>query len=191
MHDPQGAHCLNDQEVEFISVRATAGPGDRFQPVDSIALGILLDKRFVARLLDPLRDFIERIVPGDVCPVRSAGPAYLRFQQPAIVKDILLERSTLGTQRPAVSWMVGIAFDVDHLRRNVLRPVPDRVDDRPATHGAIRTRRPRFISAGDFEYSELCVSGLEVEPENSGCRSAYRSEFQKVSAGSLHGTPLV
>jgi hypothetical protein len=42
---------------------------------------------------------------------------------------------------------------------------------------------------GDFEDSELRVSGLEIEPKYSGGRPANGGELQKVSAGSLHRTP--
>src|SRR3984957_16087708 len=189
MHDPQGAHGLHHQKIELIRVRAAASPRNRFQPVDGILLGVFFDKRLVPRVLDLMRDFIELLIPRDIFPIRPARPAHLRFQQPAIIQDILLKRSPLGTQRPAVSRMVGIAFDVDHLRGDILGPIPDRVDDRPATYRAIRTRRPRLISSSDFKDSELRVGRLEVEAENSGGCPADGGELQKVSSGSLHGTP--
>src|SRR5580693_9040778 len=84
--------------------------------------------------------------------------------------------------------MVRVALHVQHLRRNILRPVSDRINNRPAAHRAIRTRRPRLVRSRNFKYSELGKSGLQIEPENSGSRSADGSELQKVSAGSLHGT---
>jgi hypothetical protein len=190
MHDPQGAHCFNNKKIELICVRAAPGPGDRFQPIDRIFLSIFFDKRLVPRVLDLMRDFIERLIPRNVLPIRSARPPHLRLQQPAIIEDVLLERRSLRTQCAAVGRVVGVAFDVHYLRRNVLRLVSDGIDDRAATHRTIRTRRPRLTGSGDFEDSELRVSGLEIEPKYSGSRAANGSELQKVSAGSLHRTPL-
>src|ERR1700676_5826325 len=189
MHDPQGAHGLDDEKIELIRVCATAGPGNRFHPVDGIPFSIFFDEGLVASVLDPLRDFIECIIPRNILPICSARPAHLRLQEPAIIEDILFERGALGTRRPSVGRVVRIAFHVNHLRGDVLRPVSDGVDDRPATYCTVRTCRPRFTGPRDFEDSEWSVGGLEIEPENSGCRSAYRGELQKVSAGSLHGTP--
>jgi hypothetical protein len=189
MHDPQGAHRFNDQIIELIRVRATADPRDRFRPVNRDSLGVLLDEAVVPRFLDFLRDFRERLVPRNILPLRAPRPPNLRLQQPAIIEDVLFERCALGAQRPPVGGVVGITFDVHHLRRNVLRLVSDGIDDRAATHCAVRTSRPSFTGAGDFQDSELCVSGLEIETENCGGDSAYRGELQKVSAGSLHRTP--
>ena len=59
------------------------------------------------------------------------GPPHLRLQQPPIVQDVLLERRALGAERAAIDGMVGIAFDVHHLRGHVLRLVAERVDDTP------------------------------------------------------------
>ena len=47
----------------------------------------------------------------------GAGTADLRLQQAAVVQDVLIERRALGTQRAAIDGMIGIAFDVHHLRR--------------------------------------------------------------------------
>lgn len=190
MHDPQGAHRFNDQIIELIRVRATADPRYRFRTVNRNSFGVLLNETVVPRFLDPRGNFVQRAIPGNVFPCCSTRPPHLRFQQPAIVEDVLFERSALGTQRTPVCRVVGIAFHVNDLWRHVFRAISDGINNRPATHRTVRTRRPRFIGSGDFKDSELRVSRLEIETENSGGRPAYRSELQKVSAGRLHRIPL-
>ncbi len=54
----------------------------------------------------------------------GAGPPHLRFQQPPVIQNVLLQRRTLGTQRAAIDGMVRIALHVDHRRGHVLAPSP-------------------------------------------------------------------
>ena len=141
---------FDDQIVEFVRIRAAAGPGDAFATVDGAALGVAFNKSVVARLLHPAGDLIQRVVPGDVLPVSGSRAANLRFQQAAFIEDVLLERRALGTESPAIDGMVGIALDVDHLRSDVLGLVAKRVDDDSAAYRAVGTRRTGFRSTRDF-----------------------------------------
>ncbi len=115
-----------------------------FAAIDGIAVLVLLDERLVARLLRPARDLVDRIVPGDVLPVIRTGTPHLRLQQATIVDDVLFERSALRTERAAIDRMIGIAFDVDHLRYRVLCFVAERVNDHAATNRAVRTSTARL-----------------------------------------------
>src|SRR5215470_14069724 len=102
MHDPHGAHGLYDQVVHFIGIGASADESDGLAAVNGVALCVFLDEGLVASLLDFLTDFVDRIVPGDVFPVRATGPPYLRLEQAALVHDVLLERSAFGAKRATV-----------------------------------------------------------------------------------------
>jgi hypothetical protein len=179
--DPQAAHGLDDQKVELVGVGAAAGPGDLFAAVDGVALRVLFDEGVVAGLLYPARDFIQRVIPGDVLPVGGPGAAHLRFQQAPIVEDLLLEGGALRAESPPVDGMVGITLDVDHLRRDVLGLVAQRVDDDAATHRAIRTCRARFGRSGDLQLAKLGVSGPQVKSKNSCCRATEVCNLQEIS----------
>ena len=104
--DPHAAHRLDDEIVEFVRVGAAAGERDAFAAVDDAAVRVLLDERRVARLLHPLSDLVERLIPADVLPVIRARPPHLGLQQPPIAQDFLLERRALRAQRPAIDRMV-------------------------------------------------------------------------------------
>ena len=71
--DPQAAHGLDDQVIELVGIGAAAVPGNAFAAVDGVALGILLDERFVARLLDQVRDLVDGRVPRR-CPPNDPSP---------------------------------------------------------------------------------------------------------------------
>ncbi len=158
-------------------------PSQRFavQP-----LRVLLDKRRVARLLGPLRNLIQRLVPGNVLPVRRARPPHLRLRQPPRIQHVLLQRRSLRAQRPAIRRMIGIAFHVNHLRRHVLRLIPDRINQHAATHRAIRTRRACLGRARNFQFFQLGVSRLQVKSEDCGGNPADRRYLEEISAGRLH-----
>src|SRR4051812_30873826 len=149
-------------------------------------LGVLLDERLVARLLHPLADLVEGLVPGDVLPVIGAGPADLRLDEPPRVQDVLLERGALGAEGAAVDRMVRVALDVDHLRGDVLRLVAQRVDEHAAADGAVRAGRAGFSGAGDLQLAQLCVGGSQVEAEDRGGRPSNRADFEEVPAGESH-----
>src|SRR5437879_76010 len=54
--DPQAAHSLYDQIVEFVSVSAAAVERDILATVHGLAVFVLLDEALVARLLDVTPD---------------------------------------------------------------------------------------------------------------------------------------
>ena len=61
--------------------------------------------------------------------------------------------------------MIGIALDVDHLRRDIFRPVANRVDKDAATHRAIGTSRARLIRTCNLEFFQLRDSGRQIESQ--------------------------
>src|ERR1700691_394019 len=82
--------------------------------------------------------------------------------------------------------MIRVAFDVNHLRRDVLSPIADRVNEDAASHRAIRTRRTRFGGACNLQLLKLGVSRLEVEPEYSGADCAESCKPEEVSPSGRH-----
>ncbi len=127
--DPQAAHCLDREKIQFIRISAAASPADSLQSIDGITVLIFVDERLVSRLFCPARNLIDRIVPGDVIPVIRTRAPHLWLKQATITDNVLFERSTLGTKRPTINRMIGIALDVDNLRYRVLCFVAERVDD--------------------------------------------------------------
>ncbi len=87
------------------------------------------------------------------------GTAHLRLQQATVVEDVLLERRSLGAERAAIDGVVRIAFNMDHLRGDVLGLVADGVDDDAATNRAIRAGAASFAGTGNLEGLRLGVCG--------------------------------
>ena len=131
-------------------------------------------------------DLVDGLVPADVVPMIGAGPPHLRLQQAPRIQDVLLERSALGTQRAAIDGMVGVALDVNHLRRHVLGFVADRVNEDAAAHGAIRTGRSRLGGAGNLELFELRHGGSQIESQERNARSTNQRALKETSAGDFH-----
>ncbi len=48
VHDPQGAHRLHDEIVEFVGISTTAGPGNRFEAIDAMAGSVDFNKAGIA-----------------------------------------------------------------------------------------------------------------------------------------------
>src|ERR1035438_1717411 len=176
--------------MELICGGAAADERNAFAPIHGAAVRVLLDKGTIARFLGPLRDLTQGVVPRNVLPVGCARAPDLRLRQPSRVQHVLFERRALGAQRSAVGWMIGIAFDMDHLRRDVLCPITNRVDEDAASDRAIGTRRARFGGACNLQLFELRVSGLEVKPKDGSSDCAYRCCLEEVSAGLLHRNDL-
>src|SRR4029453_2608589 len=90
--DPQAAHRLDDEIVEFVGVGAAAGKCDALAPIHHASPRILFHERLATSLLDEAADLFERLLPPDVFPAIGAGPANLRLEKTAIVQDVLLKR---------------------------------------------------------------------------------------------------
>src|SRR5262249_50204160 len=117
--DPQAAHRLDYEIVEFVCIGAASTPGNPFTSISRPTLAILFNKRVVPSLFYQPGDFGYRIIPRDIIPVVRSGPPYLRLEQAAVVQDILVKRRSLWTQCAAVDRMIRIAFHVYHLRSGV------------------------------------------------------------------------
>src|SRR5947207_3322652 len=89
--DPQAAHGLAYEVIEFVGIGAATDPGDAFAAVHGTPDGIPLDERFVAGLFHPVADLGYGLVPRDVFPVIGARPAHLRLKEPPWVKDVLFQ----------------------------------------------------------------------------------------------------
>jgi hypothetical protein len=163
--DPHAAHRFDCEKVQFVGIGATARPAYTFTSVDQATLIVFLDEGFIAGLLYQLRDLIDRIVPGDILPMVGAWPAHLRFRQSPIVEYVLLEGRAFGTERAAIDRVIGIAFDVDYLRGDVLGLVAESVNDYAATDRAVWAGTPRLSRSGDSKPLCLRVGRREVETE--------------------------
>src|SRR5882724_217310 len=163
--DPQAAHCLNGKIIQLVGVGTTADPSDTFTAIDSVSFIVLLDKGRITRLFNLACDFVEGIVPGDVFPTVRAWPAHLRFEQTAIVENILLERSAFRAECTAIDRMIGIALNVHDLWNGVLGFVTKRVNDYAAAHGTIWTSAARLCRARYLQPLRLRVDRSKVEAE--------------------------
>src|SRR5271166_2913921 len=94
--DPQAAHTFDGAIIKLVGIGATAGEGHAFTAVDGVTVGVGFDERVVAGLFDLLRDLSVSLIPGDVFPIGGAGTTDLRFQQAALVENVLLERRAFG-----------------------------------------------------------------------------------------------
>ena len=165
IEEPQSSHGLDDQIIEFVGVGAAADPREALAAIYGSTLCVFLNERIVARLFHPVADLINRLVPTDVFPVIRTRSPDLRLQKPAVIENILLERSSLRTQRATIDGMVGIALDVNHLGRDVLGLVTDRINNDAAAYRSVRAGGSRFGRSGNLELAKLRVSRGEVEPK--------------------------
>src|SRR5205085_8937397 len=131
--DPQAAHRLDDEIVEFVGVGAATRERESFAAIDGPAARVLFDERRVARLLDPAADFVDRLIPSDVFPAIGCRTPDLRLQEATLVQNVLLQRRAFRAERPTVDWMIGVPLDVNDLRNRVLRFVAERMNDDAAT----------------------------------------------------------
>src|SRR5256885_1217338 len=110
------------------------------------------------------------------------GPAHLRFQQAAVVKDVLLERRAFRAKRPATDGMVRIALNMHDLRCDILRFVAECVNDDTATHRAIRTRASRLGSLRNSQGLSLRIDGLQREAEGRYTCTSDESRLDECSS---------
>ena len=73
--EPQAAHRLNREKIQFVGVSATADPTDRFQTINREAALIFIDEGLVSCFLGPARDLVDSVIPRDVVPMIRARPA--------------------------------------------------------------------------------------------------------------------
>ena len=116
--------------------------------------------------------------------------SYLRLQQSTIVDDVLLQRSTLGTQRAAIDRMIWIAFDVNDLGGCVFSFVAERVDDYAAAYRTVRASAAGFSCAVYFERLCLRVSRREVEAEGGSSDSSDKADLDESSSRDFHKRDL-
>src|SRR5437763_3097760 len=170
--DPQAAHGLDGEKIQFVRVSGSTNPTNRFQAIDRVAVLVFVDEGCVTRLLGPASNFVDCLIPGNVFPITCSRPSYLRLQQTTIVDDILFERCAFGTECPAIDWMIGIALDVHDLRNRVLCFVTQRVNDYATTHRAIRTSTARLRGPCDLQALRLRVNRRQAESEyTNACAS--------------------
>src|SRR5205085_6713664 len=147
-------------------IGAAADPADAFAAIDRVPLVILCNERRIARVFNLPRDLIESVVPRDVFPMIRTGPPHLRFQEPALIQNILFERSAFRAERAAIDRMIWIALDVHDLRRGVLGSVTQSMDDHAATDRAVGTGRACLGGACDLERLRLRAHRRETEAES-------------------------
>ena len=67
--DPQAAHGLDGEKIQFVGVGAAAGPANPLAAIDRVAVLVFLDERLVAGLLVQRAISLIGSVPGDVFPM--------------------------------------------------------------------------------------------------------------------------
>ena len=112
-----------------------------------------------------MANLVDGLVPLDVFPVVRTRPPDLGLEKPALVENVLLERSAFRTQRATIDGMIGIALDVNHLGRDVLGLVTDRINNDAAAYRTVRAGGSRFGRSGNLELAKLRISRGEVKPK--------------------------
>src|SRR5205823_7422295 len=94
-------------------------PANRFETINCVAILVFVYERGVASFLRPASNLINGVVPGDVLPISRTRSSYLRFQQTALINDVLLKRRAFRTECAAIDWMIRITLDMHDLRNRV------------------------------------------------------------------------
>src|ERR1051326_1714915 len=85
--------------------------------------------------------------------------------------------------------MVGIAFDVDHLRSHVLGAVTDRMDDDTATDGTIWAGAAGLGRSGDLAIRRLSVQRLQLEAEDGDTDRPGHTRLEEGPPRDVHKMP--
>ena len=91
-----------------------------------------------------------------------------------------------GTQRAAIDGMVGVALDVDHLRRHVLGFIANRVNEDATAHRTIGTRGSRLGGARNLEFFQLRYRGSQIKSKERESRATSQRTLEEGSAGEFH-----
>src|SRR5258706_3300969 len=137
-----------------------------------------------------MRDFVYCLSPSDVFPVIGTGAPHLRFQQTPRVQDVLFQGSALRAERAAVDGMVGIALDVDYLRRDVLGLVTNRINEDATADGAIWACGLCLGCSGDLEFAKLSLGRCRFESQECESGATDGACLQKIPASFTHGRVL-
>src|SRR5439155_14235547 len=143
------------QEVELVRIGAPADHGQSWRAVHRLSFRVPGDERPVPRGLDVARDLLDGVVPGDVFPVVGARAPDLGRDDPVGVVDVVLKRCALRAEGAAVGGRVRIAFDMHDGGPDVLRLVPEGVDDDAARYRAVRTDASGLGRTRDLELPHL------------------------------------
>ena len=184
--DPHAPHTLDDEIVHFVCVGTAAYEGNSFAAVHRVPPRVFGYKRLITLFLEPSADLIDRVVPGNVLPIRSTGSANLRLGEASRAYDFLLERSALRAQCAAIDGMIRIPLYMDNLWSHVLGFVAPSVDDDATSHSAVRARGSSFRCAGDFERPQLRISWRQVKTEDRRRHTAQGRNFEEVSSRCIH-----
>src|SRR6266536_1400542 len=82
--------------------------------------------------------------------------------------------------------MIGIAFDVHHLRNRVLGFVTQSVNYYAAANRTVGTRATRLRCAGDLQPLGLSVNRRETEAESRQAGASNHGRLEKGPSGEIH-----
>src|SRR5580700_10282151 len=82
--------------------------------------------------------------------------------------------------------MVGIAFDVYHLRNRILGLVAERINDDAATHRTIGAGAAGFRGPRNFEALRLSVDRSQIKSQSGQAYSSSNCTFEESATGKLH-----
>src|SRR4029077_17589433 len=148
-HNPETAHQLLLNVIEFDLERGAAQREDRGRHVDELAVGQLPDKGLVAGLFGELRDTIHGPVQVPNLPVGSSRCTMKNLNRTVGIDVQLKDGRALGTESPFIMRAAGIAFDIHDL-------TVFRVNERSATHGTIGADTRRHLGVFYSELLGLC-----------------------------------
>src|SRR5882762_1946585 len=86
--------------------------------------------------------------------------------------------------------MVRVALDVDHLRRDVLGFIANRINNDATAYRTVRTCGPRFCRARNLELAKLRICWRQIKPKKRESSTSQCAGFQKISAAAIHGFDL-
>src|SRR5882724_2620397 len=86
--------------------------------------------------------------------------------------------------------MVRVALDVDHLRRDVLGFIANRINNDATAYRTVRARGSRFCRARNLELAKLRICWRQIKPKKRESSTSQCAGFQKISAAAIHGFDL-
>jgi len=165
---------------------------DRFTTVDQFTLGVFRDKFLVPRVFDEAGNFGNGKVPVFLFPFRCVRGAVKNLLQPVLVGLRQIEETgPLGAKRALVDGMVGVAFDVEDLSRQLVHAA-----DEAAAAGTVCANGAHLLRHLDavhlVELVRISLYGAQVDAQTGqgNPRSDGSGHLQETPSGNLHRSLL-
>ena len=83
--------------------------------------------------------------------------------------------------------MVGVALDVDHLRRDILGVIANRINNDATAYRTVRAGGSRFCCARNLELANLRIGWRQIKAKERDSSPSERAGFQKISTTGVDG----